>query len=50
MRLLENGKQLHVIGTWTAECCGEEGGWTDNGAQIVKVLVNQLWLFLEGLK
>lgn len=45
MRILENGKQLP-----TAECRGEARSWRGNGIQITKILIIQVWMFLEGLK
>lgn len=54
--LLGNGKQFLWVGTWSVACWGEEGGcvekdgWRVDGDQISKILVNQDWLLLEGLK
>lgn len=50
-RLMENRKQFHLVGTWSAECWGEEDvGGGVHGGHIMKVFVNQFWLFLGGLK
>lgn len=34
----------------SAECWGEGGSWRGNGIQIIKILIIQVWMFLEGLK
>lgn len=30
--------------------CSEKDGWRVNGDQIMKIFVNHVWLFLEGLQ